>query len=149
MLGATQIPTPVFNTHFLIKVPKELAADPARHTTSVELSSHQPHLLMGRERHHSAAGHSQWGPIRERSLFSNCGGLAVSSQETPFTSLLLALFRREPVHRFFSRIQRTSITVTRRCHSSVYIQFIYSSQTFANSHPAPLPGTYILLYSWG
>ena len=94
----------VFKTHFLIKFPKELAPDPARHTTSAELSSHQPRFLMDRERHHSAAGHSQWCAIRKRSvglfLVADCGGLAVSSQETQFTSLLLALFRRESVHRF-------------------------------------------------
>ena len=32
----------MFNTHYLIKVSKGLALDPAWHTTSVELGSHQP-----------------------------------------------------------------------------------------------------------
>ena len=58
-LGATQTLTPVFNTHFLFKVPKGLAPDPAWHTTSAELCLHQPRLLMDRKRHHPAAGHSQ------------------------------------------------------------------------------------------
>ena len=43
--------TSALNTHYLIKVPKGLAPDPAWHPTSTELSSHQPRLLMGRERH--------------------------------------------------------------------------------------------------
>ena len=40
----------------LIKVPKELAPGPAWHTTLAELSSSQPRLRMGRERHHSERG---------------------------------------------------------------------------------------------
>ena len=66
-LGAIQTPTSVFNSHCVIKVPKRLAPDPAWHTTSAEPGS-QPCLLMGRERHHQAVGHSQWGAIRERSV---------------------------------------------------------------------------------
>ena len=38
-------------------------------------------------------------------------------QEIPYTSSFWAAFKREPVYRFFSRIQRTHITVIRRCHS--------------------------------
>ena len=70
---------PVFNTYFPIKVQKGLAAHLAWHTTSAELGSHQPHLLVVRERYHQAAGHSQYGTIRERSvglfLVAGCRGL--------------------------------------------------------------------------
>ena len=37
--------------------------------------------------------------------------------EISYTSLFWAAFKREPVYRFFSRIQRTYITVIRRCHT--------------------------------
>ena len=38
-------------------------------------------------------------------------------QEIPYTSSFLAAFKRYPVYRLFSHIQRTHITVIRRCHS--------------------------------
>ena len=57
-LKATQTPMPRFNTHFLIKIPKGLTPDPAWHTTSAKLGSHQPHPLMNRKRHHKATGHT-------------------------------------------------------------------------------------------
>ena len=44
---ATQAPTPVFSTLYLIKVPKGLAPDPAWYTTLAELGSHQARLLVG------------------------------------------------------------------------------------------------------
>ena len=81
-LEATQAQTPVFNTHYLIKVPKGLAPDPTRHTTSAELGSQQPRLLVSRGRRHSLTKHSEWDTIRIRSfglfLVIDCGGLAVS-----------------------------------------------------------------------
>ena len=84
-LEAIQAPTPVFNTHYLIKVPKGLALDPAWHTTSAELGSQQPHLLVGRGRHHSATKYSQWDAIRKRSfglfLVTDCGDFAVSPRK--------------------------------------------------------------------
>ena len=49
LFGATQTPMSVFNTHFLIEVPKGVAPYIALHTTSAELSSHQPRFLMGRK----------------------------------------------------------------------------------------------------
>ena len=86
----------MFNTHYLIKVPKELASDPAWHTTSAELRSQQPRLLVDRGRHHSATKHSQWDAIRKRSfgLFfvTDCGGFAVSPRRfhTPIRSYPLS-----------------------------------------------------------
>ena len=56
--------------------------------------------------------------------------------KTPF----LAPFRTEPVYVVFSRVQRIFITVTGRCHSCVYIQLIYCSQTLSDLSPASLPG---------
>ena len=77
-LEAKQAPTLVFNTHYLIKVPKGLVSDPAYHNTSVELGSQQPRLLVGRGRHRSVTKHSQWDAIRKRSfglfLVTDCGG---------------------------------------------------------------------------
>ena len=65
-----------------IEVPKGLAPDPAWHTNSEELGSHQPRLLVGRGRHYSATKHSHWDAIRKRSfglvLVTDCGGFAVS-----------------------------------------------------------------------
>ena len=83
----------MFNTHYLIKVQKWLASDPAWHTTSVQLGSQQLRLLVGRGRHHSATRHSQWNAIRKRSfglfLVTDCGGFAVSPRRfhTPICSL--------------------------------------------------------------
>ena len=80
------------NKHYLIKVPKGLAPDPARHTTSAELCSHQPRLLVGRGRHHLAPKHSQWDAIRKRSiglfLVTDCGSFASSPRifHTPVLS---------------------------------------------------------------
>ena len=82
MLEATQAPTPVFNTHYLIKVPKGLAPDPAWHTTSEELGLHQPRLYVDLGRQHSVTKYSQWNVMRKRSfglfLLTDCGGFAVS-----------------------------------------------------------------------
>ena len=111
----------MFNTHYLIKVPKGLASDPAWHPTSAELGSHQPRHLVGRGRHHSATKHSQWDAIRKRSfglfLVTDCGGFCSVPQEIPYTNSLLVSFKRETVYRFSSHIRRTHITVRRRCHS--------------------------------
>ena len=83
-LEAIQSPTPVFNTHYLIKVPKGLAPDPAWHTASEELGSYQPRLLVDQGRHHSVTKNSQWDFIRKRSfglfLVTDCGDFAVSSR---------------------------------------------------------------------
>ena len=72
----------MFNTQYLIKVPKGLATDPVWHTTLEELGPHQPRLLVGRGRHHSGTRHSQWDTIRKRSfgllLVTDCGRFAVS-----------------------------------------------------------------------
>ena len=82
----------MFNTHYLIKVPKGLAPDPAWHTTSEELGSDQPRLLLGRGRHHSTTKYSQWDTIRKRSfglfLVTDCRGFAVSPRRfhTPIRS---------------------------------------------------------------
>ena len=92
-LEATQAPTPMFNTNYLIKVPKGLVPDPPLHRTTAELGSHQPRLLLGRGRHYSAPKHSQWDAIRKRSfglfLVTDCGGFAVSPRRfhTPIRSL--------------------------------------------------------------
>ena len=81
------------NTHYLIKVPKWLAPDPAWHTTSAELGSHQPLLLVGRGRRLSATYHSQLDATREQLfglfLVTDCGGFAVSPRRfhTPIRSL--------------------------------------------------------------
>ena len=65
--------------HYLINVPKGLALDPTWRSTLAEPGSHQPRLLIGRERHYQPAEHSQWGAIRERSvgllLGAGCRGL--------------------------------------------------------------------------
>ena len=67
----------VLNTHYLIKVPKEPALDPAWQNTSAKLGSQQPCLVVGRGKHHSATKQSQWVDIRKRSfgLFfvTDCG----------------------------------------------------------------------------
>ena len=82
----------MFNTHHLIKVPKGLAPDPAWHTTSAELGSQQPRLLVGRGRCHLATKHSRWDAIRKRSfglfLVTDCVGFAVSPRRfhTPVNS---------------------------------------------------------------
>ena len=111
----------MFNTHYLIKVPKGLAPDPAWHTTSAELGSHQPRLLVVRGRIHSATKHSQWDAKRKRSiglfLVTDCRDFCSASQEILNSNSLLASFKREPVYRFFSHIRRTHITVMRRWHS--------------------------------
>ena len=39
---------------------EEAVSDPAWHTTSAEVGSHHPRLLMGRKRQHSASGHKYW-----------------------------------------------------------------------------------------
>ena len=84
---------PVFNTHYLINVLKELAPDPHGTPSSAELGSHQPRLVVGRGRHHSVTKHSQWDAIRKRSfglfMVTNCGGLAMSPRRfhTPIRSL--------------------------------------------------------------
>ena len=67
-LQATQAPTPVFNTHYLIKVSKRLAPHPAWHTTLAELGSRQPRIFFGRGRHHSVMEHSQWDAKRKPSF---------------------------------------------------------------------------------
>ena len=83
----------MFNTHYLIKVPKGLAPDPAWHTTSAKLGSHHTRLLVGRGSHHSASKHSQRDTIRKRSfglfLVTDCGGFAMSPRRfhTPIRSL--------------------------------------------------------------
>ena len=111
----------MFNTHYLIKVPKGLASDPAWHITSAELGSHQLRHFVGRGRHHSATKHSQWDAIRKRSfglfLVTDCGGFCSVPQEIPYTKSLLVSFKRETVYRFSSHIRMTHITVRRRCHS--------------------------------
>ena len=92
-LESKQAPTPVFNTHYLIKVPKGLAPDPAPLTTSAKLGSHQPRLLVGLGRHHSVTNYSQWDDIRKRSfglfLVTYCEGFSVSPRRfhTPIRSL--------------------------------------------------------------
>ena len=74
------------------KVPKGLAPDPAWHTTSEELGSHQSRPLVGRGRYHSATKYSQWDAIRKRScglfLVTDCRGFAVSPRRfhTPIRS---------------------------------------------------------------
>ena len=73
-----------------------LAPDPAWHTTSAESGSHQPRLLMDWDRHYQAAGHSQWGAIRERSvglfLVGMMQRITVPSQKVPCTNSLIAPF---------------------------------------------------------
>ena len=82
----------MFNTHYLIRVPKGQASDPAWHTTSAELGSHQPRILVGRGRLHSVTKHSQWDATWKRSfelcLVTDCGGYAVSPRRfhTPICS---------------------------------------------------------------
>ena len=72
----------MFNTHYLIEVPKGLAPDIAWHTTSAELGSQQTRLLVSWGRRHSATKHSQWNTIRKRSfglfLVTDCGDFTVS-----------------------------------------------------------------------
>ena len=107
-IGETLTPTSVFNTHYLIKVPKGLAPDPTRRTTSAEPGSYQPHLLMGQERHHQLAGQPQWGAIRERSvglfLVEGCRELQCPLRRfyTPVHSQLHSRHSRcDAIHTFF------------------------------------------------
>ena len=140
--------TRVCNTHYLIKVPKGLAPDPVGHTTSAELGSHQPRLLVGRGRHRSATKHSQWDAMRKRSvglfLITDCGGFAVSPRfHIPM--------RSEPHSRESPSIG-SSLTFKDIYHSHAalsFIQFTHSSQTLADPFSAPLSGAYILLHAWG
>ena len=83
-------------------VPKGLPPDPARRITSAGPGSHQPHLLIGREKHHQAVGRSHWGAIRDRSvelfLVPGCRGLQC------------------PLRRFHPPVHAQMHTCDSRCH---------------------------------
>ena len=85
-----------------------VAPDPTWHTTSAELESHQPRLLVGRGRHHSATKHSQLGVHTGSIVWTVLGHrlrrLCSVPQEISPTSSFWASFKREPVYRIFSRI---------------------------------------------
>ena len=139
----------MFNTHYLIKVPKGLAPGPEWHITSAELGLHQPGLLVGRRRHHSAAKLSQWDAIRKRSfgllLVTDCGGFAVFPRRfhSPIRSL--------PYSRESPSIE-SSLTFKGHISQS-YGAVIHSKHSFlaalADPFTAALPGASILLHSWG
>ena len=67
-------------------------------------------------------------------------------QDIPYTNLLFASLKREPVYMVFSHIRRTYITLMRRSHSFSSLHPRRHSQTHDS---APLPGAYILLHAWG
>ena len=141
--------TPLKRLYSMHKVTKGLTLDPAWHTTSAELGSHQPHLLVGRGRHHSATKHSPWDAIWKRSvgmfLITDCGGFAVSSRRfhTPI---------RSELHSRESPSIGSSLTFKDKYHSHAalsFIQFTHSLQALIDPFSAPLPGAHILLHAWG
>ena len=123
-----------------IKVLKGLAPYSAWHTTLAELTSHQPRLLIGRERHHSGRSTPSRVSYGNHQLecFSsqNAEALQVSSQETPLTSLLVAPFGTEPANRLFACKLHLSQSRDAVIHPSTFSSFtlLRHSQTHTRRH---------------